>query len=40
MSTETPSWNTGAAHASVSRRAIVFRTDVSSTTSTSAAGGA
>ena len=29
----TVSWKTGACHASVSRRAIVFRVDVSSTTS-------
>ena len=35
MSAETPSWNTGAAHASDRRRAIVLRTDESWTTSTS-----
>ena len=29
MSAETPSWNTGAAHASVRRRAIVLRMEVS-----------
>ena len=29
MSAETPSWNTGACHASVRRRAIVFRVEVS-----------
>ena len=38
MSAETPSWNTGACHASVRRRAIVFRVEVSWTTSTSAGG--
>ena len=35
MSIETPSWKTGAAHASVRRRAIVLRIEVSATTSTS-----
>ena len=38
MSIETPSWKTGAAQASVSRRAIVFRVGVMVTTSTSPAG--
>ena len=37
MSIETPSWKTGAAQASVSRRAIVLRVGVSVTTSTSPA---
>ena len=36
MSAETPSWKTGACQASVRRRAIVLRVDVSCTTSTSA----
>ena len=35
MSTETVSWKTGACHASVRRRAIVLRVEVSSTSSTS-----
>jgi len=35
MSAETPSWNTGACHASLRRRAIVFRVGVSWTISTS-----
>ena len=38
MSAETPSWKTGADHASVSRRAIVLRIEVSGTTSTSPVG--
>jgi hypothetical protein len=38
MSAETPSWKTGACQASVSRRAIVLRIDVSWTTSASGAG--
>ena len=38
MSIETPSWKTGADHASVSRRAIVLRVPVIVTTSTSASG--
>ncbi len=40
MSTETVSWKTGACQASVSRRAIVLRIDVSSISSTSPAGAA
>ena len=38
MSAETPSWKTGAVQASVRRRAIVLRTEVSCTTSTSPGG--
>ena len=38
MSIETPSWKTGAVQASVSRRAIVLRVEVSLTTSTSPSG--
>jgi hypothetical protein len=40
MSAETVSWKTGACHASVRRRAIVFRVEVSSTSSTSPAAAA
>ena len=40
MSAETPSWKTGALHASVRRRAIVLRIEVSGTVSTSPAGSA
>ncbi len=40
MSAETVSWKTGACQASVSRRAIVLRVDVSAISSTSPAGAA
>ena len=40
MSTVSPSWNTGACHASVSRRAIVFRIDENCCTSTPSVGAA